>query len=377
MSPIQDTQYIVKSVEPDLPAPTDYMYLLEQIHKSNFYTNFGPLCQKFAGRLVAEFGIEGEGCVPCASATTGLSAALIASGSKGPVLIPGFTFPATLSAVRGAGLEPLVMDVCPTRWMIDVGRLSTALNRCDADAVILVAPFGMQADFAEQIDLCLRRGVRVIIDCAAGMGVQRINFCRRENVFEVYSLHATKPFGVGEGGLIFCSGSQEATVIAALNFALPSFSRADGPGWGINGKISEFHVAIGLCQLDRYREMVLQRQLFVREYLEALREFSEISVPADPRVAPWQVLPILLPSERAVDAFVTIAAMEGIEIRRYYRPSLSQWRHARRLEDCAVSEDLAARMVALPVRRATHVESAHPIINGVGKALRRAMSLEV
>ena len=63
------------------------------------------------------------------------------------------------------------------------------------------------------------------------------------------SLHATKVFGVGEGGLILCRDSELLRRCGrALNFGFDG-SR-DALTTGFNGKMSEYHAAVGLAALD-------------------------------------------------------------------------------------------------------------------------------
>lgn len=344
------------------------------MHERGYYTNFGPLHDEMVQGMLAEFGMQGENCVACCNATAGLSAALIAADVAGRVLMPAFTFPATMSAIRAAGLQPILMDVSPETWLPSVDELTKALVATGASAVILVAPFGIRHDFAAHIEACRSLGVTTIIDCAAGMGVPRLNPCDGPDVFEVFSLHATKPFGIGEGGLIYCHESMTAAVRSALNFALPSHASPAGPHWGFNGKLSEIHAAIGLAQLQRYRDIIAQRQVFAAAYFAMLEEFPEIVTPPRDSVAPWQIFPALLPSETMADAAVAIAAQKGVELRRYYRPSLSQWRGVEAATPCPVSEDLAARMIALPVRSAVTIADAQPIVGRISEILRETLS---
>jgi dTDP-4-amino-4,6-dideoxygalactose transaminase len=163
-------------------------------------------------------------------------------------------------------------------------------------------------------------------------------------------MHATKPFAIGEGGAVFAHKSREFALRAALNFGLESHSRAEGPLWGVNGKMSEFHAAVGLAQARRFPTALLRRRSYVEHYLQGLRAIGGVSYPTDPHAAPWQFFPILTPGVEAAERFVAYAAQQGLEIRRYYRPSLSQWPGARGFAPCPVAEDLAQRMCVLPVR---------------------------
>jgi len=65
----------------------------------------------------------------------------------------------------------------------------------------------------------------------------------------VLSLHATKAFGVGEGGAVVCCDRAKLRAAhAALNFSFAGIRETSGPGF--NGKMSEYHAAIGLAELD-------------------------------------------------------------------------------------------------------------------------------
>ncbi len=98
--------YRYRLVAPDLPSPAEYLPLLEECHKNGVYSNFGPLARRLEAGLLAAFGSPEQSCVTCSNATAGLSAALLATGRTGQVLLPAFTFPASLGAVRAAGHEP-------------------------------------------------------------------------------------------------------------------------------------------------------------------------------------------------------------------------------------------------------------------------------
>jgi dTDP-4-amino-4,6-dideoxygalactose transaminase len=368
-----DNLYKYRSVAPDMPPIDSYMEDLRFSYSVGWFTNFGPLSRRLESELAHSFGMAGETCVCVSNATAGLSASLIASSRSGQILVPAFTFPASLSAIRAAGLEPVVMDVSADTWTVSVECLRAALDRFVAAAVMLVSPFGLQCDFSEHIDLCLDRGIAVIIDSAAGLGVSRPQRNVHKDVFEVYSMHATKPFSIGEGGVVFAHPDRDEALRAALNFSLLAPERPDLPEWGFNGKLSEFHAAVGLAQLRLFSDRVVGRQAFVRRYVELLSEDVGLTMISDPRKAPWQVFPVLMPSREACESAIASAAARGLELRRYYRPSLSRWPRIRLVGDCRVSEDLADRMCVLPVRSNPDGSEADEIINIAVGAMRAAV----
>ena len=97
-------------------------------------------------RLEAYVGVR---CVPVANATLGLMLALRAlvgaGGGRREVLMPSFTFAATINAVLWAGLEPVFVDVEERSWHLDPARLEQALaeRAGSAAAVLACSTFGM------------------------------------------------------------------------------------------------------------------------------------------------------------------------------------------------------------------------------------------
>jgi dTDP-4-amino-4,6-dideoxygalactose transaminase len=347
---VERAAYRFRLVVPDLPQPESFLPYLQAAHDSGWFTNFGPLSHRLEDELERDFGRHGEICVSASSATAGLSAALLALGCKGTVLVPAFTFAASAGAVFSAGLEPFVMDVSEKTWTIDASELDRILCLPEIGAVMLVSPFGLPQDFSEHLAICERHGRAVVIDNAAGLGGVRPNRRAHPNVAEVFSMHATKPFGIGEGAMIFAHPRLEEPLRAALNFSLNAPCRPDLPPWGFNGKMSELHAGVGLAQAERFPSRIVGRRAFAARYIAELAEVRGIQIVADSQSAPWQVFPVLLPDGRARERAISYALEHGLEIRRYYHPSLSRWPQIRAAEPCPVSESLADRMCALPIR---------------------------
>src|SRR5947209_40678 len=153
--------YRHRLVAPDLPSASDYLPLLEEIDRNGWYSNFGPLARRFEAALLKKFGAPDETCVTCCNATAGLSAALLATGRTGRVLLPAFTFAASLGALRAAGMTPLVVDGDADEWTLGGALLDRALAETAASIVMLVAPFGIRRKMEAAVDICRKRGAAV------------------------------------------------------------------------------------------------------------------------------------------------------------------------------------------------------------------------
>jgi dTDP-4-amino-4,6-dideoxygalactose transaminase len=165
--------YRFPSIRPDMPPPDAWRAYLDEAYANGWFTNFGPLSRRLETAFADRWGGRETRCIAAASATAALAAPLIANAIEGDVLLPAFTFPATLGAVKSAGAIPLLIDVARDDWTIAPAAVDDALRRTGAKAVILGAPFGFRRDFAPHAAVARKHGAIVIIDNAAGVGVER------------------------------------------------------------------------------------------------------------------------------------------------------------------------------------------------------------
>jgi dTDP-4-amino-4,6-dideoxygalactose transaminase len=345
-------------IRPDVPPLADWTPILAEAYRERRFTNFGPLSRRLERLLCETWGGPEAVCVSTSSGTAALAAPLIARGVSGRVILPAFTFPATLSAIRMAGAEPVLVDVNPRDWRLDVDTLRRALDATGARSAIVLCPFGLRSDFEPHARIVAARGGTLVVDNAAGLGVAARPVPVSPHAFEACSLHATKPFAVGEGGLVFAHRSQEESLRRALNFGLRPGSPTDLRGWGINGKLSELHAAVGLAAACGFQERLARRRSLVSSYCAAARGRDGVQTCTDPDAGAWQFFPLLLPEAAAAERFVAEAAARGMETRRYYAPALSTLPDVDRLGPCPVAEDLSARMCCVPVySHATETEA--------------------
>src|SRR5690242_12579165 len=188
---------------PRLPDAAALAPYLREIDANRYYSNYGPLVQRFQEHLTAATRfVDGDGVVvTCANATLGLAAALIAQGVRtGDLcLMPAWTFVASPLAARLAGMTPYFVDVDEADWTLSPAAAERAVAAAPGrvGAVMVVAPFGRPVEAAPWDDFAKATGLPVVIDAAAGFDAVEAG-----KAAVVVSLHATKAFGIGEGGFV-------------------------------------------------------------------------------------------------------------------------------------------------------------------------------
>ena len=336
---------------PELAPPEQWLPLLEGAYATHRFSNHGPLALQLEAELTARVG---RPVVLAANGTAAITAALMALGRSGAVILPSFTFPATLGAVLQAGLQPVLADVNAQTWELDVPSVEAALQACDMPiaAVLGVRTFGLCRDWTAVQEWCDMQGVPLVLDSAAALGGTLVTGAAAGSQarMETFSLHATKVFAVGEGGAIACEAQDVALLKRVMNFGLQDGNLA---GWGFNGKLSELTAAVGIAQNRNLDLHLTARRTAARAYADWMRQDAAAwRAASDPGDSPWQAWPMLAPTAELADRFEKAAADLQVQTRRYYRPALHTCDSAHAYafgQALPTATALASRMVCLPM----------------------------
>lgn len=209
-------------------------------------SNFGPLVTKLESDLARLLRVEVGQVVSFNSGTQAITSAYKGiPATKLSVVIPDFSFLATLRAVQGIVSGDLSAGESATQdW-----SLSSEVK--DADVLIPVVIFG-----SSPVHLLKKfSGRTMIVDAAASMGSLPDLSKLESNQAVCFSLHATKILGAGEGGFAVFGNPEWADRARAWS----NFGRSASNGFssgGSNGKMSEVQAAFVLAQLEEFPEQL-------------------------------------------------------------------------------------------------------------------------
>lgn len=332
---------------------------LQSIDATRRYSNFGPLVSEFERRVVSELIGATGGAVTVCNATIGLMLAIAAVRRTGArfAVMPSFTFAATPLAAQWCGLTPYFVDVDPETWCPDSSRIADAVQRLGPDlaAVVTYATFGAPMalnPYRELVDA----GVPVVIDAAPCLGA-RSGACAFAAGFPgpvVYSLHATKAFAIGEGGLIYSGDVGLVERIRRMsNFGFgPDRASLE---LGLNGKMPEIAGAFALATLDAFAQKMALREALYGVYVDELAGGGLLAegwqLQRFDGHTPHQFMPVAC-APRLTNSSVA-AAMHGcdIEVRTYFSPPCHQQPQFATCPNngLPVTDDLARRCLSLPL----------------------------
>jgi len=312
----------IKLLIPDMPRADALAPFLARIDAARWYTNFGPLVHELEAALCKQFSPE-DHVVSTASGTAGLELALQGLGlpSGARVLLPDFTFVATASAIMRCGFQPVVGDIDTRSWLLTPDIAREAIAAHPVDAVMPVATFGCPQDADAWDRFSEETGLPIVIDAAGAFGNQRAG--RRTHT--IFSLHATKALGAGEGGFVV---SRDAALVERIrrlsNFGIDvATGIVDQPG--TNAKLSEYHAAVALAALATWPVRSAVRRELWHVFLEVMRETCPVLVAQErPIAGTYTIAPVLLPARAEPKAVIEVLARAGVQARRWYCPPLSR-----------------------------------------------------
>lgn len=220
-----------------------------------------------------------KGCLATANGTSALITSLAALGI-GPgdeVIVPPYTFIATINAVLLMHAMPIFVDTDIETFQIDARKIEAAITP-RTRAIIPVHLGGAAADLDTILPIARGRGIPVVEDaCQAHLGEWRGRKVGSHGIAGCFSFQASKNLNSGEGGAIITS--DDALLETCYRFHNNSRGRG-GSGsdfsytrTGANLRLTEFQAALLLSQMTR-----LETQSRTREQNAAYltRRLSEI-----------------------------------------------------------------------------------------------------
>ena len=361
---------------PRLPAVRAILPYLRRIDAHRWYSNHGPLARLFQSRLASHWGVGDSEVALLSNATSALTLALLASGAPSGTrcLMPSWTFAASAGAARQAGLVPHFVDVCPDSWTPDPARVRTLVGQHDVGAIVIVAPFGAPVDVPAWERVQAETGIPVVIDAAAAFdtlrdgGPMRLGACPM-----AVSLHATKVFGVGEGGALLCRDPllmDRVRRMAQFGF----LGTREAAMAGVNAKLSEYAAAVGLAGLDEWPETRARwcvAQATYRRHLAGLA-----LGPGTDKAWVSSTLNVLAPGD--APPLMDALAAAGVGTLRWWGPGC----HAQPAyaacpaEPLPVTQSLARRTVGVPFWQDLQPAQIQAVCRALASATRPARQLE-
>lgn len=325
------------------------------------------------GERIASFETEfckylgGVQSVAVANGTAALHMALLALdvGSGDEVIIPALTFVADANAVRMVGAKPVLADCA---GLSDWNVSAVTIERCitpKTKAVIVVHYAGFPCDMKSIVELCRKRGLKLIEDVAHAPGASvGGRSCGAWGDIGCFSFFSNKNLSIGEGGMVTSCDErlvQRLRYLRSHGMTTLTLDRHKGRAItydvaepGLNYRMDEIRAAIGLVQLDKLPAGNLRRKDLTDRYRRNLRG-SQFAIPfaalPEDAISAYHILPVLLPTGCERLAVIEALKAQGIQSSIHYPPfwSFSGYEGWFVAADTPVAAEICERELTLPL----------------------------
>jgi len=328
-----------------LPPPEEYNDHLKKIWESHWVTNQGPLCEELESNLKNYLGVKNLLLV--SNGTIALQIAIKALELKGEIITTPFSYAATVNSIIWENCTPVFCDIEDKTFCIDASKIESLITE-KTSAILPVHVYGFPCDVERIGKIAAGNNLKVIYDGAHAFGV-KINDNSVFNYGDIstISFHATKLFHTIEGGAVITDDDK----LAEKLFLYRAFGHMDDDYYsiGINARTSEFHAAMGLCNLPRISGFIDERKKINLLYKENLKDLP-LSFPEIPDdiLYNYSYFPVFLRSETEMNSVKEKLLENQISARRYFFPSLNKLPFING-ESCPLSEFNSSRVLCLPV----------------------------
>jgi len=312
----------LKIIRPTLFDPAEMMAELREIFSSGNVT-VSKCVKLFEQECARYLGVKEA--VAVSSATSGLMLAVKALGLTGEVIVPSFTFTATVHSLVWNGLTPVFVDCEEGTYNINVKDVEKKITP-KTSAIMPVYIFGNPPRIKELEEVAKKYGLKLIFDSAQAFGAEYKGVSAGGfGDCEVFSLSPTKVLTAIEGGLIT---TNNITLAEYLRRARDYGKCGEDIGSvGLSARMSELHALVGLKNLGNVEKCLKTRRELIALYQGRLKDLDGVSfqevLPGNRSSGNYMV--IFIDEQRfgmSRDKLYAALKAENIETKKYFYPAV-------------------------------------------------------
>lgn len=338
---------VINLYRPDLSG-NERKYVLECMDSSWISSN-GTFVSRFEEAVAEVTGASHAIAVSNGTVALHLSLHALGIGPGDEVIVPAFTYIASVNAIAQTGATPVFVESCPHDWLldpVDVARKITSRTK----ALVVVHLYGAICDMTALCALAEKYDLAIVEDAAEALGCTLND--RHAGTFGTigtFSFFGNKTVTTGEGGMLITDDARMADRLRLLKGQAQS---PDRRYWhvemGFNYRMTNICAAIGVAQIERLASIITRKRAIAAQYrrllCDARVKFQERS--RDVRSSEWLVS-VLLPDGLDRDYVMQFMSMNAIETRPVFCCAHHMPMYAAPLH-LPVADEISRRGISLP-----------------------------
>ncbi|HQF43453.1 MAG TPA: DegT/DnrJ/EryC1/StrS family aminotransferase [Ignavibacteriaceae bacterium] len=284
--------------------------------------------------------------------TVAIHVALLALGigEGDEVIVPSFTYIASVNAIKYTGAKPVFVDSDLTTWQIDPNKIEEKITS-KTKAIMVVHLYGQPCEMDSIKQIADRHNLFIVEDCAEAFGsLYKGKHVGTIGDISTFSFFGNKTITTGEGGMVVTNDqSLIEKVIHLKGQGLAKNREYYHDIIGYNYRMTNICAAIGSAQLERADELIEKKIQIAKWYESKLKGLPVVfhSEVGEVRHSFWMIS-ILLKDSLEREKVREHLRLNGIETRPTFHPVHLMPMYFVEGLSLAIAEDLGSRGINLP-----------------------------
>ena len=317
---------------------------------SSWISSKGKFINEFEKKFAEFIGIKNAVCVTNGTVAVHLALETLGIKKGDEVIVPAFTYIASVNPVVTAGAKPVFIDSLPDTWQLDPRDLERKITS-KTKAVIAVHLYGMMCDMDAVMKAAKKHNLYVIEDCAEAIGSRyKDKHAGTFGDISTFSFFGNKTITCGEGGMVVSNNDALAKRAAKLKGqGLAGTKEYWHDEIGYNYRMTNIAAAIGLAQLEQADKFIAQKREIAGWYKDFLKDLPVRFHDGAPHIFhSYWMCSILTESEEERSKLREYMKEEGIETRPTFYPAHTMPMYYKKGQSFETAEDIALRGMNLP-----------------------------
>lgn len=256
--------------QPDLSG-REREYVLDCLDTSWISSGGQGHLQKFESAISNFTGVKHAIGVFNGTVALHLALQCLGVGPGDEVLVPGFTYIASVNAIVTTGATPVLVESRADDWLMDVEDAARKITP-RTKAIMPVHLYGFACDMAAMRALADTHNLKIVEDAAEAMGV----FSKGQHIGHLsdvatFSFFGNKTITCGEGGMVVTNNDELADNLAVTkNHGMSRERRYWHDRLGFNYRMTHIQAAIGRAQLERIEDIIARKKQIYNWYRDGL-----------------------------------------------------------------------------------------------------------
>lgn len=309
--------------EPDL-SDLELRYVEEAV-KSTWISSSGKFLDQFEYEFSQKIGVNHTLAVSNGTVALHLILLGLGIGPGDEVIVPSFTYIASVNAVKYVGATPVFIDINPSTWGIDATQVAAAITG-KTKAIIGVHLYGQPFEIDAIAKVASDAKLYLVEDAAeAPFSTYKGKPVGSFGIAASFSFYGNKVISSGEGGAVTTDDHALAERMRLIRSqGMDPQRRYFFPVVGHNFRLTNVAAAILCAQLERLEEILDRRMSVCEAYDKQISRIEELNVQAKPTWSTWTpwfasaTLNVDLADKR--DELLATLGRNGVDTRPFFFP---------------------------------------------------------